>query len=448
MAAVVRSAFSSLRLWSVRANGLLVLCAVALLAWALFPSAAPAADSDLTAVALKARKAVGLPAIGADAAVRAAADALLGGGDARAAFDSNGGAGSLVTASVPAGEALSTAEMESAVFDPRLTAIAVLRRNNTVAAAAALDFRRPFATPVLAGALVDPGKAGSLGVLFPPGVGTIPQISLTRYRGGELVTIEVAATAVPGREGAILVQLKGRDRITGPQIGYGLTYTLRIGKGISFRVQTRPLPAFLTSRPFAAGPGFAGADRQLFMKALGTLPPEGRKIIDIIKGAITVDVLTNSAPICRAQTSCAGFDPGNGYFLILNRGQLRSTLGRFIIDHELGHLADFLGLDTFAHVDFTRLFSHSPKWKNCFPTGGQCTPSIEVFADQFAFFSTNAHGVQSGYGDDRLATSAAFSRALQVQWAFRPPQDRNPLAGYGPLSKSFEDAMHSSADAL
>jgi hypothetical protein len=82
------------------------------------------------------------------------------------------------------------------------------------------------------------------------------------------------------------------------------------------------------------------------------------------------------------------------------------------------------------------------------PGGRPCAPFLEVFADQFAFFSTNAHGIQSGYNDDRLATGGAFSRTLQSQWAFRPPQNRNPLAGFGPLAKRFEDALHSGSNAL
>ena len=119
-----------------------------------------------------------------------------------------------------------------------------------------------------------------------------------------------------------------------------------------------------------------------------------------------------------------------------------------MITHELGHLVDFLGLDTFSHQEFQTLFEHSPKWKSCFPVGGQCAPFLEVYADQFGFFSTNARGIQSGYNDDRLVTGSAFGRLLHSQWAFRPPQNRNPLAGFGPLAKSFEDALHSGSDAL
>jgi hypothetical protein len=347
----------------------------------------------------------------------------------------------------PAGNALSTAQLKRIVFDPRVTALAVLRQGDKVAAAATLDPHRPFRAPVLAGAVVDPGVAGSLAVLFPPGGGTIPQIALQRYRGPELVTIGIAATAVPGLDGAVLVQLKGQDRITGPQIGYGLTYTLSIGKK-RFTVKTEPLPATLLTRSFVAGPGFTGADRRRFLSIIASLPPEGQKIAGVIRGVITVDVLDKTAPVCGAQTSCAGFDPSAGYFLLLNRAQLRSTLGRFIISHEFGHLVDFLGLDTFSHTAFEKLFSKSSYWKNCFPLHGQCVPQIELFADQFAFFSTNARGVQSGYGDNRLATGAAFQTLLQAQWAFRPPQESNPLAGFGPLAQSFEQAMHSGANGL
>ena len=445
---VSRPVFRLLRRRPTRAVGTVALSAGAVTLWFLLASAAGAADTDLTPAALEARKAVGLPAIGASPAVRAAAGAVLEGRDAEGAFTSGGGTGNLVTATVPAGGALSTARLKAVVFDPRVTAIAVLGRARKVAVAAALDPERPFRAPVLAGAVVDPGVAGSLAVLFPPDFGTIPQISLQQKRGGTVVSVGVAATAAPGVEGAILVGLKGRDRITGPQLGYGVTYTLRVGTGRSFTVRTRPIPAALLSRSFVPGPGFTGADRARIMQAVGSLPPIGRKIIDIIGGATTVRVLANSAPICRQQTSCAGFDPGNGYFMILNRAQLHSDIGRFVIAHEIGHLVDFLGLDAFSHNDLRKLFSGSPKWKSCFPLGGQCTPFLEVFADQFGFFSTNARGVQSGYGDDRLATGPGFATVLQAHWAFRPPQDRNPLAGFGPLAKSFEHALHSSEDAL
>ena len=119
-----------------------------------------------------------------------------------------------------------------------------------------------------------------------------------------------------------------------------------------------------------------------------------------------------------------------------------------MITYELGHLVDFLGLDTFSHERFKTLFSKSPRWKSCFPVSGQCAPFLEVFADQFGFFGTDAHGVQSGYNDDRLASGPGFGSLLHNQWAFRPPQNRNPLAGFGPLAKSFENALHSGDDAL
>jgi hypothetical protein len=416
--------------------------------WLLLSSAAPAADTDLTPLALKARKAVGLPAVGANPAVRAAAGAVLEGGDPQRAFTSEGGTGDLITAKVPAGGALSTAKLKAVVFDPRVTAIAVLGRDRNVAVAAAFDLGRPFRAPVLAGAVVDPGVAGSLAVLVPPGSGTIPAISLQRYRGGQLVSIEVAATADTGVKGAILVALKGRDRITGPQVGYGLTYTLKIGTNRSYAVRTRPIPSALVSRSFVPGPGFAGADRRRFMQGVNSLPPAVRTIVDIIGGAVSVRVLANTAPICGRQTSCAGYDPSYGYFMMLNRAQLRSEMGGFVIAHEIGHLVDFLGLDTFSYEDFRKLFSRSPKWKNCFRWHGECTPFLEVFADQFGFYATNARAVQWGYGDDRLATASAFATRLKAQWAFRPPQNRNPLAGFGPLAQSFEDALHSSQDAL
>jgi hypothetical protein len=443
-----RSIFRFLLRFPARALGTSVCGAGVVAFWLFFTATAPATDVDLTTAALLARNEVGLPAIGQNPAVLAAAGVVLDGGkNAQGVFTSEGGSGDLITATAPAGGALSTDKLKVVVFDPRVTAIAVLVRDRRVAVAAALDPNRPFQAPVLAGAIVDPAVAGSLAVLFPPAAGTIPQISLQRYRGRQLTTPAVAATATAGVEGAILVALKGRDQVTGPQLGYGLKYTLKIANR-SYTFRTREIPSELVSRSFVAGPGFTGADRARFLKTVDSLPPTARKIVDVIGGAITASVLANTAPICGAQTSCAGIDPGNGYFLILNRAQLESASGRFVIAHELGHLVDFFGLDTWSAEDFKKLFSKSPKWRNCFPLRGQCSPLLEVFADQFGFFLTNAHGVQSGYGDDRLATPSAFARNLLTQWAFRPPQDINPLAGYGPLAKSFEIALRSRAGAL
>jgi hypothetical protein len=445
---VARSIFGSVLSRPARAIVPVCVGAGVLVLWFAFASAAPAADTDLTAAALEARKAVGLPAVDASAPVRGAARVVLDGGDPQQAFAQLGGTGHLVTATVPAGGALSNAKLKVILFDPRVTAIGLVGRDGRVGVAAVLDPGGSFPTPILAGAVFDPGIPGSLAVLFPPGSGTIPAISLQRYRGSQLCTIELAATAAPGLEGAILVGLKGRDRVTGPQVGYGLTYTLRIGTGKSYTVRTRPTPTELVARSFAAGPGFAGADRGRFLKAVAALPPDARKIVDVIGGAITVSILADSSPICRMQTSCAGFDPGNGYFMIVNRNQLRSRSGKFVISHELGHLVDFLGLDTFSHEDFGGLFSKSSKWKSCFPVLGTCAPSLEVFADQFAFYSTNYVNFRPGYGDPRLATSSAFATILQAQWAYRPPQELNPLAGFGPLATSFEMALRSSQGAL
>jgi hypothetical protein len=184
------------------------------------------------------------------------------------------------------------------------------------------------------------------------------------------------------------------------------------------------------------------------MQAVNSLPPVGRQIVDIIGGAVSVSVMPNTALICGRQTSCAGYDPGHGYFMMVNRAQLRSKFGQFVIAHEIGHLVDFLGLDTLSQQDFRQVFSRSPNWKNCFRWHGQCVPFLEVFADQFGYYVTNGRGVEWSYGDDRLATAPAFATRLEAQWSFRPPQNRNPLAGFGPLAESFEDALHSSKDAL
>jgi hypothetical protein len=411
------------------------------------PPHARAADvsSDLS----RARRAVGLSPVPASAAVAAAATALAKGQEPGAAFASAGGSGELQAAIAPAGSALSTGQLKRVVFDPRVNALAGVRVGGKVAVAATIDRSLPFTQPVLAGAVADPAIAGSIALIFPPSTKTIPKVVLTEQRGGGVtVTIGIVATATEGLAGAILVQLKGRDRVTGPQIGYGLHYRLGVG-GSMFTLKTRPLPPVLANASFATGDGFTSADRARLMSEIRVFPAEARKIVDYIGGAITVRALSNTAPVCGGQqTSCAGYDAGNGYFMLLNRAQMRTPFGRFAIAHELGHLVDFLGLDTFADDRFYTLFKRSRQWRSCFRFPGGCTPLVETFADQTGVYELGLAKQPSGYNDPVLAPRASIGKLLQQQWAFRPPQERNPLAGFGPLAKTFTDALGSGGSGL
>jgi hypothetical protein len=400
-------------------------------------------SSDLA----RARAAVGLPPAPPDTAVSAAVAAAAKGEDAKDAFAAAGGTSELVTAVVPAGSALSTPQLKRIVFDPRVTALAGSRVGRKVAVAGALDPTLTFRKTVLAGATVDPAIAGSIALLFPPGTATIPNVTLTERRGDTTVSLGIAATATEGLEGAILVQLKGRDRVTGPQLGYGLRYRLTAGNS-SFALRTRPLPPVLRGASFASGEGFRGADRAQFLRDIRSFPPAARQIAGYIGGAVTVRVLGNTTPVCGEQTSCAGYDPGNGYFILLNRGQLHSEFGRFVIAHEFGHLVDFLGLDAFSYDSFHGLFARSPKWKSCFTFDGRCVPFAEVFADQFAGYGLRTRTIPTGYNDPVLTDGASFGTLLTHQWAFRPPQVRNPLAGFGPLARTFTAALGSGGSGL
>ena len=409
--------------------------------------ATSARGAGITSDLSRARSDVGLPPAPPNAAVSAAAGALLKGKDAEKAFADAGGAGELATAVVPAGSALSTAELKRIVFDPRVSALTGSRAGGKVAVAGELDTTLPFTRPVLGGATADPAVAGSIALLFPPGTATIPKVTLTERRGGTTVTLGIVATATEGLEDAILVQLKGRDRVTGPQIGYGLRYRLTVGTS-SFALRTRPLPPVLRGASFAPGEGFRGADRARFLHEVGRFPPVARRIADYIGGAVTVRVLAKTAPVCGAPTSCAGYDPGNGYFVLLHRGQLHSEFGRFVIAHEFGHLVDFLGLDAFSYDSFHDVFARSPGWKKCFSFQARCTPFAEIFADQFAAYGLRAKTIPTGYNDPVLIDGGSFGGLLTHQWAFRPPQVRNPLAGFGPLASTFTNALGAGGSGL
>ena len=150
---------------------------------------------------------------------------------------------------------------------------------------------------------------------------------------------------IAGADGAILVALKGQDRITGPQIGYGITGTIKVGFHLS-TAKTIPIPKTLKSRPFVAGPGFKGSDKAAFLRRCPRDAVRGQEESSRCSRArATPSVLGNTAPLCGFQTSCAGIHPSWGYFLVVNRAQLRSQIGHFIVTHEAGHLVDSLGLD-------------------------------------------------------------------------------------------------------
>ena len=108
---------------------------------------------------------------------------------------------------------------------------------------------------------------------------------------------------------------------------------------------------------------------------------------------------------------------------------------RFVILHELAHVADYIGIDeATAYPQFRALFTKSPRWRSCFPddtsdTG--CVDFAEIFADQFAYWATGLpEDPSGGYGDPPLAQPAAFEALLKSLWAFRPPQWRNPAAAF------------------
>ena len=148
------------------------------------------------------------------------------------------------------------------MFDPRATALAVLRRDGTVAVAAALDPHDPSgrrSSRARSPTRASPVRSRSCSRRRS---GTIPAISLSRTEAATWSRSGSRPPPCPESKGRSWSQLKGRDRITGPQLGYGLDYTLKIGTHRSFHVRTRPVPTVLDSRSFAHGPGFTGADRQ------------------------------------------------------------------------------------------------------------------------------------------------------------------------------------------
>ena len=170
-------------------------------------------------------------------------------------------------------------------------------------------------------------STGSLAVLFPPRTGRSRDLA---RRGTEEARWSRSGSSrrrcPASRRGDPRVGLKGLDRMTGPELGYGLDLHAEDREQRTPTAYDLPLPPVLVAR--RSSPARASPEPTASVpERRRPLPPSRRKIVDVFRGAITVSRPEDRADV-RWQTSCAGFDPGDGYFLILNRAQLHSYDGR------------------------------------------------------------------------------------------------------------------------
>jgi hypothetical protein len=314
-------------------------------------------------------------------------------------------------------------QLRAVLLDPRTTLAATEpRAGGTVALSLLTDTSVPLDEPVLPLRL-DPASPLGLVVLLPARPGSVRLLELRTT--GE-VALPLRLRRATGAGGASLVQLDGSE--DGLRIAYATRYRLVVD-GTSWSYETPALPRAYLVRSWRFGPTMRPRDRAAFLRALASAPPFARALVAQVDGAITV----NRRACDAKDSSCAEYDRAGAYSMSIAPADFADSFAdlRYVALHELGHLIDYVGLDTGAYGAFRTLFRTSPRWRNCFPdvmADSGCVDFAEILADQFAYWATGLRADPSGgYGDPPLVAPAKFEAVLRAQWAFRPPLWRNPV---------------------
>ena len=172
------------------------------------------------------------------------------------------------------------------------------------------------------------------------------------------------------------------------------------------------------------------SNRSSFMVALGPKSALYQRILVEVDRITEVKITNGCGSQKGPPISCAGvYQPQGGSLPTSNsfRGllhlhpthmqELQPPIRRFLVHHELGHIVDFALVPDALDKEFLALFRRSPKWKSCYPQTGArdpCIPFMEIFADQFAYWSTPPGQPDPSvtYRLPRLALTADFQRVL------------------------------------
>jgi hypothetical protein len=243
------------------------------------------------------------------------------------------------------------------------------------------------------------------------------------------IGLPVVAYKSPVPGGAQLVQVDVNND-DGLRLAYDTSYTLDLG-GSVIRFRTTALPRAYLDRSWSFDSTMTPTARTQWAQATSTLSPFAARVLNEIDGAVTVSRKSCGGGAESGDSCATWVDVPLRYTVWISPydfGAPNAT--RFVALHELGHIVEFLGLDSTGYAAFKALFERSPSWRGCFPDhfgDGHCVPLAEIFADQFAYWTTGfAHDPEGGYGDPPLASAADFGHVLAEQFAFRPPYWRNP----------------------
>lgn len=195
---------------------------------------------------------------------------------------------------------------------------------------------------------------------------------------------------------------------------YASTYRVSTpGGAVTFT--TDPAPPAQLARTFTFDRSVSPKLRRVFLANVRKGNAQARGLIARLDGQVTIKAHTGGESAAQVDPSVDG---SAAYSISFNRQHLLDPkLSTHITWHELGHIADYIGVDA---ESFTHLFKRNGR-KVCFPQRlgphKGCVALWEVFADQFAFFATGNTRVRSGYNVSPLGSRRAFGRTLTRAFA-------------------------------
>lgn len=206
-------------------------------------------------------------------------------------------------------------------------------------------------------------------------------------------------------------------RTNGDPLGWDRTYTIRVG-GSTLSFTTSPRPATY-QQPVRFTRRVNAAQRRLILAAIRRSPALVRRQWQDIGGALTVTVGRRNMGASTASIGPAGlritFNPNH---------LIDSSMGRFIILHEFGHIVDFAGIASSYDSQWEAEIVKRPGYfcrGNAIGGNAQSCPSVsEWWAEQYAHWATGITKPMSGYGTRSVYTRKAFAAKINAWYTLAP----------------------------
>lgn len=310
----------------------------------------------------------------------------------------------------------------AALLDPRATTLTVGERDGLQAVAVTVDPQAAWTQPIVVSST--PFALDGQPLLVLTGPGHASAFTLLVRRDGRTLAARTYSAGSRYRRGVAgqrLYRLGAGEQ--SPVFGYDVSYRLTSGSWATSFAGER-MPGSDRVRSFRFRSSMTARLRRQFRAAIAAGNPQARRWLGDWDGLITVRSHHGGG---YSYASVTGSGGRTIYELDLNADHLAGAPAwrNHVVWHELGHIVDFSGLRGKADAKFSSLFRRSGRYRSCFSASDEtgrkmCVSSMEVFADQFAFFATGNGDVRSGYGVPPLASARSFGRLLSGTYVGQP----------------------------